>query len=290
MRKCVSTAILVLLIALLMSLPADAAEKPGGKVKAFVSILPIAYFVERVGGPNVEVSVLVGPGQDPHTFEPTPRLMTKLANARLLYKMGFPFEETIIKKIRTTFKNVEVVDLQQGIKVRTLTEEEAEAEEAEHEHGHGHGEAKHDEHSHEPGEIDQHTWLDPQLAKIQARTIADSLIRSRLRPQRPLRKKSERLPGRSGHDPRGIDQGACSGERQELFCISPRVRLFRRCLWTETNSRANRGQRTHSETACTLDRISQRGRGQGYLRHASVFEEKRRSLSPSHWRRCSPAR
>ena len=91
--------------------------------------------------------------------------------------MGFPFEETIIKKIGSTFKNVEVVDLQQGIKVRTLTEEEAEAEEAEHEHGHGHGEAEHDEHSHEPGEIDQHTWLDPRLAKIQARTIADTLIR-----------------------------------------------------------------------------------------------------------------
>jgi zinc transport system substrate-binding protein len=177
MRKCVSTAILVLLIALLMSLPADAAEKPGGKVKAFVSILPIAYFVERVGGPNVEVTVLVGPGQDPHTFDPTPRLMTKLANARLLYKMGFPFEETIIKKIGSTFKNVEVVDLQQGIKVRTLTEEELEAEEAEHKHGHGHGDAKHDKYSHESGDIDQHTWLDPQLAKIQARTIADSLIR-----------------------------------------------------------------------------------------------------------------
>jgi zinc transport system substrate-binding protein len=177
MRKCVFTVIPVLLIALSMSLPVDAAEKPGGKVKAFVSILPIAYFVERVGGPNVEVSVLVGPGQDPHTFEPTPRLMAKLANARLLYKMGFPFEETIIKKIGSTFKNVEIVDLQQGIKVRTLTEEEAEAEEAEHEHGHGHshGEAEHD--AHEAGEIDQHTWLDPQLAKIQAKTIADTLIR-----------------------------------------------------------------------------------------------------------------
>jgi zinc transport system substrate-binding protein len=183
MRKCVSMATLVLLVTLLMSLPADAVEKSGGKVNAFVSILPIAYFVERVGGPNVEVSVLVGPGQDPHTFEPTPRLMTKLANARVLFKMGFPFEETIIKKIGSTFKNVEVVDLQQGIKMRTMTEEEAEAEEAEHEaehehgHGHGHGAAEHDERSHEPGEIDQHTWLDPRLAKIQARTIADSLIR-----------------------------------------------------------------------------------------------------------------
>ena len=148
-------------------------DKPAGKVKAFVSILPVAYFVERVGGPNVEVSVLVGPGQDPHTFDPTPKLMTKLANAQVLFKMGFPFEETLIKKVGSTFKNVEVVDLQQGIKLRAMTEEETEAEEAEH----GHGKAERTWHSHEAGEMDQHTWLDPQLAKIQAKTIADTLIR-----------------------------------------------------------------------------------------------------------------
>jgi zinc transport system substrate-binding protein len=179
MRKCASAVILVLLITLLMSLPANAADKPGGKIKAFVSLLPMAYFVERVGGPNVEVSVLVGPGQDPHTFEPTPRLMAKLANARVLFKMGFPFEETIIKKIGSTFKNVEVVDLQQGIRLRTMTEEEAAAEKAEDEHGHGHahGEVEDHERRHEAGDLDQHTWLDPQLAKIQARTIAETLIR-----------------------------------------------------------------------------------------------------------------
>jgi zinc transport system substrate-binding protein len=175
MRKCFATLILMSLAALWVVLPATAADKPAGKVKAFVSILPSAYFVERVGGPYVEVSVLVGPGQDPHSFEPTPKLVARLADAKVLFKMGFPFEETIIKKMGSTFKNVEVVDLQQGIKLRTMTEEEAEAEEAEHEHGHGHGEAE--EHEHEAGEMDQHTWLDPQLARIQAQTIADTLIR-----------------------------------------------------------------------------------------------------------------
>lgn len=164
--------ILFLLTALSMGL-----VKADGRVKVFTSILPIAYFVERVGGPHVEVSVLVGPGQDPHTFEPTPRVMAKLADAQILFKMGFPFEETLIKKIGSTFKNVEVVDLQKGIKLRPLTEEEAGAEEVKHGRGHGHGEADEHEHRHEPGEMDQHTWLDPQLAKVQARTIADTLIR-----------------------------------------------------------------------------------------------------------------
>jgi len=166
MRKGIATAILLVFVAFWAGVAAHAQNKPDGKVKAFVSILPAAYFVERVGGPNVEVSVLVGPGQDPHTFEPTPKLMTKLSDAKVLFKMGFPFEETIIKKMGSTFKNVEVVDLQKRIKLRAMTEAETEAEEAE-EHGH----------EHEAGELDQHSWLDPQLAKVQAKTIADTLIR-----------------------------------------------------------------------------------------------------------------
>jgi zinc transport system substrate-binding protein len=183
MSKRLAILTLLLLSALLVVLPATAADKPAGKIKIFVSILPAAYFVEHVGGPNVEVSVLVGPGQDPHTFEPTRKLMTKLADAKVLFKMGFPFEETIIKKMGSTFKNVEVVDLQKGIKLRAMTEEESEAEEAEHGHGegeeheHGHGAAEEHEHHHEAGEMDQHSWLDPQLVKIQAKTIADALIR-----------------------------------------------------------------------------------------------------------------
>ena len=176
MIKRLAIVILLLFVALGLGWPANAEEKSVGKVKAFVSILPIAYFVERVGGPDVEVSVLVGPGQDPHTFEPTPKLMAKLADSRVLFKMGFPFEETLIKKVGSTFKNVEVVDLQQGIKLRPMTEEETEAEEAEHGHGTA-GMQETEEHHHEAGDMDQHSWLDPQLAKIQARTIADTLIR-----------------------------------------------------------------------------------------------------------------
>ncbi len=177
MRNRYAALILPALVLILAAPFANADDKPAGKIKVFVGINPIAYSVERVGGPNVEVTVLVGPGQDPHTFDPTPRVVAKLANARILFKMGFPFEETLIQKVGSTFKNLEVVDLQQGIKLRTMTEEEAEAEEAEHEHGHGHGKAEERDPHHEAGDMDQHTWLDPQLVKIQARTIADTLIR-----------------------------------------------------------------------------------------------------------------
>jgi ABC-type metal ion transport system, periplasmic component/surface adhesin len=45
--------------------PATAADKGGSRqaISVFVSIIPQAYFVKRVGGDLVDVSVLVGPGQ-----------------------------------------------------------------------------------------------------------------------------------------------------------------------------------------------------------------------------------
>ncbi len=178
----VAALILVLSVIGSASWAKDAAD---GKVKVFVSIEPIAYFVQRVGGHMVDVGVLVGPGQDPHTFDPTPKLVAKLADARVLFRLGFPFEETLIKKMGSTFKKTEVVDLQQGIKLRAMNGGEAEAEEHEHERGgkhaqkheEGHGHGKEAGHSHGAGEMDRHTWLDPRNAEIQARTIADALIR-----------------------------------------------------------------------------------------------------------------
>lgn len=154
-------------------IPVQAQATSTGKVSAFASILPVASFVQRVGGDRVDVTVLVGAGQDPHTFDPSPQLMAKLAHAQVLFKIGFPFEEALTKKIGSTFKNVEVVDLQKGIALRTMTAEEAEAEEEGHHHEHG----EEHEHAHEAGGQDPHSWLDPQRAKIQARTIAETLIR-----------------------------------------------------------------------------------------------------------------
>ncbi|AFM26169.1 metal ABC transporter solute-binding protein, Zn/Mn family [Desulfomonile tiedjei] len=162
MRTFLGTITLLLIAILTVTLPVNADQK--GKVEVFVSLLPAAYFVDRIGGPHVNTNVLVGPGQDPHTFEPTPKLVAKLSGARVLFKMGFPFEESVIKKIGPMFKNLKVVDLQKGIELRTMTEEE------EHDHGDSHG------HAHDAGEKDPHTWLDPRLAKIQAQTIADTLI------------------------------------------------------------------------------------------------------------------
>ena len=144
--------VLVLLASAVVGSRARPAETAAGPIQVEVSILPQKYFVERVGGTRVNVEVLASKGQDPHTFEPTPKQMAHLSEAQIYFQIGFPFEEALLTKISDTFGNLKVVDTRQGIKLRTEV---------------GPGEPA--------GEPDPHTWLNPRLVKIQARNIETAL-------------------------------------------------------------------------------------------------------------------
>jgi len=133
-----------------------------------VAIPPQAYFVHRIAGPRVVTQVLVEPGQSPHTYEPTPRQMAQLANSRLYFKIGLPFEERLLSKVSDTFKNLAVVDTREGIKLRAVEEWEVGGEEE--------GAGDHHEED-RAGAPDPHVWLSPRLAKIQAQNIERALAR-----------------------------------------------------------------------------------------------------------------
>ena len=51
---------------------AGAADAP---LPVMVSIAPQKYMLERIAGEHVSVSVLVKPGADPHSYEPSPAQM-----------------------------------------------------------------------------------------------------------------------------------------------------------------------------------------------------------------------
>lgn len=143
----------------------------------FVSILPQKYFVEKIAGNTIKVEVLVSPGKNPHTYEPTPQQVMSLGNAKALFTIGVPFENTFLPKIQNTLTSLRIVDTSIGITKRTLESHdhhEGEVEGDHHESEH-HDEEKEDEH-HEDGVNDPHIWLSPSLVKIQARTIYNTLI------------------------------------------------------------------------------------------------------------------
>ena len=148
-----------LVIASHSSLISQAQGQQTVETRAFVSIAPQAYFVERIGGERITVDVLVPPAQSPETFEPTPRQMAALSEAEIFFCIGLPFEERLLQKTSMTNARLQIVDTRKGITLRSMDEEINDN----HEHG------RH-------GRFDPHIWLDPRLVEIQARNIADALI------------------------------------------------------------------------------------------------------------------
>jgi zinc transport system substrate-binding protein len=158
---------LLLALALMPAFTVGAA--PSAPVKTFVSVLPLKYFVERVGGEGVEVSVMVGPGRSPATYEPTPRQMAELSRAQIYYRVGVPFEQAWMKRLADLNPELRIVDLRGGIHLRTLPAHHHEDLE---EH---HGPEDHDHVEPQGEEKDPHIWTDPRLVKIMAEQIRNTL-------------------------------------------------------------------------------------------------------------------
>jgi zinc transport system substrate-binding protein len=133
------------------------------KIKVFVSILPQAYFAERVGGERVDVSVLVGPGYSPATYEPTPRQMAELGKAKVYFRIGVPFEDVWMTRISGANPHMKVIDSRPP------------DVEPRHINAYHFNKTKH-LHHYSNGMKDPHIWLSLRLVKVQARNICRALI------------------------------------------------------------------------------------------------------------------
>jgi zinc transport system substrate-binding protein len=115
------------------------------KVGVVVTILPQAEFVESVGGEKVSVTVMVPPGQSPHTYAPTINQLADLKQGAIYAKVGsgVEFELTHMDSIGEANNSMLVVDCSEGIELI---------------------------------ENDPHIWLSPRNAKIMVESICDGLI------------------------------------------------------------------------------------------------------------------
>jgi zinc transport system substrate-binding protein len=138
----------------------------GERLSIYVSILPQKNLVERIGGEHVDVSVMVGPGQNPATYEPTPRQMAGLAGADIYYRIGVPFEKAWMQRIRAANPEMDVLDAREGVTLRRMEPAGGHHHDFD-QHGHGH--------QHEEGEADPHIWLSPPLIKILCTGLRDRL-------------------------------------------------------------------------------------------------------------------
>lgn len=132
-----------------------------GDLSVFVSIAPQKHFVEKIAGDRVDVHIMVPSGATPHTFEPSPGMMKKLARADAYFSIGGTFEKAWRKKIKSANPDIPFFETDRGIQKMPSTER------------HAHTHDSDNDHLDAP---DPHIWLSPPLAMLQARNIFTDLL------------------------------------------------------------------------------------------------------------------
>lgn len=189
---------IALLAAILFAGMATAADKP----LVFVSVTPQKYLLEKIAGDTVQIEVLVQPGHNPHSYDPTARQMARLAKAGLLMTTGVPFEQVWLPRIRRLNPEMAIINTLKGIVEQKPgypghkedhghdqpdevahdehsheAHDHAKEDEA-HSHAYKDEESGHEEHDHEGHDHngdDPHVWMDPIKASAQARIMANAL-------------------------------------------------------------------------------------------------------------------
>jgi len=160
-------------------------------LRVFASVVPVQTFVERIGGKHVDARVMVRPGFNPHTYDPTPQQISALAGAALYVRTGVPFEKAWMARIQSANPGMQVFDSRDGIVLRALQAHSLDepGHDAEHtdEPGHDpvHGSHAsrddHDKHDHHAAERnhdheqDPHVWVSPPLVRHMVGGIRDKL-------------------------------------------------------------------------------------------------------------------
>jgi zinc transport system substrate-binding protein len=149
-----------------------ASAMAGTPIRVFVSIPPQKYFVDKIGGSLVQVSVMVPPGANPHIYEPRPSQMTALSKCRIYFAIGITFETVWLPKFADVNPNMRIVHTDQGIDKMPMIahhHEEEETVEDKEEMKSAHSEGP-------PGVPDPHVWVSPPEVKIIARNVLDALV------------------------------------------------------------------------------------------------------------------
>lgn len=203
------------LIASLIGCQRDVAEQLGPTV--IVSIEPQAYLVEQIGGDRVKVLTLVRSGESPATYQPSDVQVSEMMKAKVYFRIGVPFEQGRWLDALTKTASLRIVDTRQNISLQAMgsqTHHELTVSGLQHQHHNLHE-------STATSPRDPHIWLTPQLLKIQAKTITETLIAVDPRYQDTYRRNLATLETRLDEANGQIRRTLASSGQRVFFVFHP---------------------------------------------------------------------
>ncbi len=135
----------------------------GERLSVIASTSIVGDVVANVGGEAIDLAVLIGFGQDPHSYEPTPRALKAVEGAHLVFVNGLYLEEGLMEAIES-LASVPVIAVSSGIEPLEL----------ETHYGRESIGRAHD--IHKGG--DPHFWMDPNNVIVWVENIAHVLVKA----------------------------------------------------------------------------------------------------------------
>ncbi len=189
MKRCAGALLSALLSAcLLAGCAAPAAAPEDGRLRIVTTLFPYYDLARAIAGDRAEVTLLLAPGREAHSFEPTPLDAVTISRADVFVWNGGESEEwvgdmldAVGGDIGTVVRMMDCVDAREEEFVEGMQGAEEEHDHAHgHEdgHDHAHGNEEHDHAQDEDSdeiEYDEHVWTSPRNAAILCESLCGAL-------------------------------------------------------------------------------------------------------------------
>ena len=182
--------IISLLLALALSLSLAACAAPaekadGGKLQIVTTLFPYYDFARAIAQDRADVTLLLSPGREAHSFEPTPLDAVTISEADVFLYNGGEGEYWVESMLDAAGEHIAVASRMMDY-VDALNEEYVEGMQGAdgHDHDHEHGSHDHDhdheedEHDSDEIEYDEHIWTSPKNAVVLCRAVCDAICKA----------------------------------------------------------------------------------------------------------------
>lgn len=160
--------VLMILAIFLLTGCAPLQKQASEKMQVVATIFPLYDFAREIVGEDAEVKLLLKPGAEVHSYEPTPQDIIAIQNCDVFLYVGGESDEwvrNVLESVDTS--RMQVVALMDCVDAAEETESGF-AWNGEHSHGH-------DGHDHEDTEYDEHIWTSPKNALLMVDVIAKAM-------------------------------------------------------------------------------------------------------------------
>ena len=157
----------------------------GGRLRVVTALFPCDDFARKGAGDSADVTFVLAPGREAHSFEPTPLDAVTISRADVFIYNGGEGEvwaddmlDAVGEDIGTVLRMMDFVDAREEEFSEGMQGADSHDHAHEHDHDHDHELHDHAEHDHDDSdevEYDEHIWTSPKNAIRLCRVVADAL-------------------------------------------------------------------------------------------------------------------